>query len=139
MAFVLSLTACSDRPESAAPGVATIKSAAASAPPRERPILRPNAALGERDRLLHAYGMGRHDQGIPTSSTATVIVKLTLPEYADKEPQYWMDVERQTNPEFLDKLRAEAAGLTDPTTIQFGSCEREAFVTEFKKYRASPT
>ena len=83
--------------------------------------------------------MGRHDQGIPTSSTATVIVIITLPEYADKEPQYWMDVERQTNPEFLDKLRAEAACLTDPTTVQFGSCEREAFVTEFKKYRAPPT
>jgi hypothetical protein len=157
----LSLTACSDQPESAAPGVATIKSATASAPPRERPILRPDAEPGERDRLIHAYGMCLHDQGIPTSSTAAVIVKatvdLTLPEYADKaaacadkEPQYWMDLARQTDPEFLDKLRAEAACLTtkgwkvkvagDPTTIQFGSeevaaramndenaCEREAF------------
>ncbi|GIM95892.1 hypothetical protein [Paractinoplanes toevensis] len=124
---VLAVTACGSeaKPRTADAEVATLQSApAASAAPSATgvgAVIRPDASSADIQDLERVYFTCLRDNGAPSSkdglskpgqpSPAPEKVRAANAACADKQPVSWLDVERRTNPEFPDLLRAAAKCL----------------------------
>ena len=126
---VLAVTACGSeaKPQTADAEVATLQSApvgsapAASAATGAGAVIRPDASSAEIRDLERSYFKCLRDNGAPSSkdggtkpgqpSPAPEKVRAANAACADKQPVSWLDVERRTNPEFSDLLRAAAKCL----------------------------
>ena len=153
--------------------VASLKSTAPSptAGKEERPVYPLDNDPVVSDQIGRPYWQCLKDQGIPMdSATADGLGKPMVdrndPEHragfdkcAAKEPEFWIDREARTNPEYADHLRVAVKCLTakgfkahlktDPVEIGFASrdeqiraiddrdrCLREAFADRLKLYGA---
>ncbi len=174
----LALGACGSTPEPAtrAPDVATLQSTAAAppssapTPAAERPVIPVDDNVDAIGRLETAWVYCLRDNGVPLD-TAIGESKTARkePRYqaayktcAIKEPEFWIDREARTNPEYADRLRDAVTCLKSkghkarldtsktPAVIAYPSmgqetaaiddrdeCLREAFADRLKRYPKS--
>lgn len=129
--LALFLAACGQSPAGSDHGVATLRSAAATADASpssadQRPLIRPDMSDAEIVAVTNAWSQCLADHGVPvmTPSDPNAIrkprVDTSLPQYrsavqacAAKQPEDWRDVEARTDPQYADRQRAELQCFTD--------------------------
>jgi hypothetical protein len=124
----LVITGCGESGGSAAPDIATLRSAeapAASSPAvQDRPVIRPDASADDIAALERVYFKCLDEAGVPVAKSAdgeygkpkdpgALADKPAARACAAKQPESWLDRERRDNPEFVDRLRDAVACLKD--------------------------
>jgi hypothetical protein len=166
------LTGCSSAAPTGTGGeVASLQSPAAgqitsAAPSEERPLIPVDDASADWAALYAPYSKCLQEAGVPMDGGASGKPKVdrndakyraSFAKCASKEPEYWIDREERTNPEYADYLRKavkclKARGFkaelgTDPPKIVYpdrgesvraiddrDACLKEAFADRLKMY-----
>ena len=164
-AMILTLASCAEADKS--PEVATLRSASpakSAVPKHERPVIPADGGMDAYAKYAEIWGACLNQEGVPgdgkpEGSPSDPRYKAAFEKCADKEPEFWIDREARTNPEYADHLRVAVkclkekgyhAGLSGgtPPEITYSSngeridaindrdqCLREAFADRLKLYK----
>ena len=147
------------------PNIATLRSAApaSAAQPsptaQERPVIRPDDGKEVQERYYAIWLECMYTNGVPRTQAkpSGARAEAAQPKCKHLYPEYWMEREARTNPEYVDRLRETAKCLKNrghdvtvggsPVSIMYGDntsankayddeqeCEQVAFREEIKKY-----
>jgi hypothetical protein len=161
------LSGCGGPAGAGEPDIATMQSgrpgSAAPSAVRERPVIRPDEGREAFDRYVEIYHQCLRERGIKVGTGEKPEIDINDANQAVAEqcwhlyPETWMDRERRTNPEFVDRLREVAQCLLskghdvtvggDPVSVMYGDntsankayedeqeCQRQAFKDSIKQY-----
>jgi hypothetical protein len=133
VAALMIVSACGTEtsPPAGAADVVTLQTgaaASASPPAQGRPVIRPDATSEDIQKLVNAQfacweehgspqykgpdgNYNKPPEGVTLPEADPAVIEAADRACAHLEPESWLDVERRTNPEFADMIRAAAECL----------------------------